>query len=56
MSFSNMKTKNKNLVSLEDLITKEYGKIGTESRDQFEVGYTDFKIGVMIQQARKKRE
>ena len=50
-----MKAKNKNLVSLEDLITQEYGTIGTSSRDDFEVGYDDFKIGVLIQQARKEK-
>jgi len=50
-----MKAKNKNLVSLEDLITQEYGTIGTSSRDDFEAGYDDFKIGVLIQQARKEK-
>ncbi len=50
-----MKTKNKNLVSLEDLITQEYGAIGTVSRDTFEDGYNDFKIGIIIQQARKEK-
>lgn len=51
-----MKTKNNNnLTSLDDLITQEYGAIGTSSRDEFEQGYNDFKIGVMIQQARKEK-
>lgn len=50
-----MKTKNKNLISLEDLINEEFGAIGTSSRDAFEDGYKDFKIGVMIQQARKEK-
>lgn len=51
-----MKTKNSNnLTSLDDLITQEYGAIGTPLRDEFEQGYNDFKIGVMIQQARKEK-
>lgn len=50
-----MKTKNKNLTSLDDLITQEYGIVGTSLRDEFEAGYTDFKIGALIQQARKEK-
>lgn len=47
--------RNKNLTSLEDLIANEYGAIGTAKRDEFEAGYADFKIGAIIQQARKER-
>lgn len=47
--------RNKNLTSLEDLIANEYGAIGTAKRDEFEAGYDDFKIGTIIQQARKER-
>ena len=50
-----MKVKNKNLTSLDDLIAQEYGVIGSATRNEFEAGYDDFKIGVMIQQARKER-
>ena len=50
-----MKTTNKHLTSLDDLITKEYGSVGTSLRDEFEAGYNDFKIGVLIQQARKEK-
>lgn len=47
--------KSKNLTSLEELINDEFGEIGTPSRDAFEEGYTDFKIGVIIEQARKEK-
>lgn len=50
-----MKAKNKNLTSLEDLISQEYGLTGTPLRNEFEAGYNDFKIGMMIQQARKEK-
>ncbi len=50
-----MKTTNKNLTSLDDLITQEYGSLGTSLRDEFEAGFKDFNIGVLIQQARKEK-
>lgn len=45
-------TKNKDLTSLDDLIDKEYGKKGSEKRNEFEKGFEDFKYGVLIHQAR----
>lgn len=50
-----MKTTNKLLTSLDDLIKQEYGSIGTSLRDEFEAGYSDFKIGALIKQARKEQ-
>lgn len=51
-----MKTKaNDNLVLWDDHIDKKYGKIGTPSRDKYEEGFEAFKIGVLIQEARKQR-
>ena len=44
--------KNKNLKSLDQFITEDYGKKGTPKRDKFEQGFESFKLGVMIQQAR----
>ena len=32
---------------------KKYGKIGTPSRDKYEEEFENFKIGVLIQEARK---
>src|SRR5690606_31823067 len=51
-----MKTKtNNNLISWDDHLDKKYGKIGTPSRDKYEEGFEAFKIGVLIQEARKQR-
>ncbi|MFH6966445.1 helix-turn-helix domain-containing protein [Flavobacterium sp. FlaQc-28] len=50
-----MKTKNKNLVSLDDFVEDNYGKIGTLKRDEFEAGYENFKIGVLLQEARLQK-
>lgn len=50
-----MKTKNKNLMSLEDFKEKNYGKIGTKKRDELEDGYENFKIGVLLHEARIKK-
>lgn len=50
-----MKTKNKNLVSLDDFVEDNYGKIGTQKRDEFEDGYENFKIGVLLQEARLQK-
>ncbi|MEY4275283.1 MAG: hypothetical protein RL638_2231 [Bacteroidota bacterium] len=48
-----MKAKS-NLTSLEDFTTKHYGPKGTVNRNEFEQGYEDFKIGILLQEARKK--
>jgi len=50
-----MKPKENNLTSFEDHLDKQYGKRGTEKRDQFEHEFEAFKIGVLIQEARKKK-
>jgi len=50
-----MKPKENNLTSFEDHLDKQYGKKGTEKRDQFEHKFEAFKIGVLIQEARKKK-
>ncbi len=47
--------KKNNLKPLSELIEKEYGKRGTPKREAFELGYQEFKLGVMIQEARKKK-
>ena len=49
-----MKKKN-NLTPLSDLIEKEYGKRGSKKREAFEQGYEEFKLGFLIQEARKKK-
>ena len=49
-----MKTTN-NLTSFDDHLDKQYGKIGTTSREKFEEEFETFRIGVLIQEARKKQ-
>ncbi|SFT72931.1 Helix-turn-helix [Algoriphagus locisalis] len=49
-----MKT-NKRITSFDDHLDQQYGKIGTESRQKFQEGFETFKIGVLIQEARKKQ-
>lgn len=51
-----MKTREKNkLVSWDEHINQKYGQPGTPSRDQFEEEFEAFKIGVSIQEARKRK-
>lgn len=51
-----MKTKRENnLVSWDDHLDKKYGKSGTPSRDKYEEEFEAFKIGALIQEARKQR-
>lgn len=47
-----MKTKNKNLMTLEEFKEKNYGKRGTKERDELEAGYEAFKIGALIHDTR----
>jgi len=51
-----MKTNQENnLVSWDDHLDKKYGKLGTPTRDIYEEGFENFKIGVLIQEARKQQ-
>ncbi len=49
------KQKNKNLISWDDHLNQKYGEIGTLSREKYEQEFESFKLGVLIQEARKKR-
>lgn len=51
-----MKAKNKNLKSLDQFIDEKIGKKGSEERELFENEYDVFKLGVLIQQAREKKD
>ena len=42
------------IISFDEILDKKYGKKGSVRRDSFEVGYETFKLGVMIEEARKK--
>ena len=50
-----MKT-DKRITSFDDHLDEQYGKSGTESRDKFQEEFETFKIGVLIQEARKKQQ
>ncbi len=49
-----MKT-NKNIKSFESHLDDNYGEIGTEKRDKFEEEFETYKIGALIQEARKRQ-
>lgn len=51
-----MKGKGKNdIVSWDDHLDNKYGKAGTPTRDKYEEGFEAFKIGALIQEARKQK-
>lgn len=50
-----MKARNKNITTLEEFKEQHYGKIGTPKRDELEAGYENFKIGVLLQEARLQK-
>jgi HTH-type transcriptional regulator / antitoxin HipB len=50
-----MKTKN-NITNFDDHLDREYGKIGSPSRDKYEQGFEAFKLGVILQEMRKKQK
>jgi DNA-binding XRE family transcriptional regulator len=50
-----MKTKNK-IVTFDEHLDREYGKIGTASRDKYEQEFEAFKLGVMLQEIRKQQK
>jgi len=43
------------LTSWDDHLDKKYGKLGTSTREKYEEEFEAFKIGVLIQEARKKQ-
>ena len=44
-----------NLTSWDDHLDNKYGKPGTPNRERYEQEFEAFKIGVLIQEARKKQ-
>jgi HTH-type transcriptional regulator/antitoxin HipB len=50
-----MTVKNKDLKSIDQFIDESIGVKGTKERDHFEDDYDSFKLGVLIQQARKQK-
>lgn len=43
------------LKTLDRFVEENYGKRGTAKREKFEKGYEEFRLGVLIQQARIER-
>jgi HTH-type transcriptional regulator/antitoxin HipB len=50
-----MKKANKNLTSFSEHLDKQYGKPGSETREQYEEEFEAFKLGVMLQELRKEQ-
>lgn len=50
-----MEKLNNNLTSWDGHLDKKYGKTGTDSREKYDQEFEAFKIGVLIQEARKKQ-
>lgn len=46
---------NKRLGTLEEIKDEHFGKRGTQKREELEEGYKNFKIGVLLQEARLKK-
>lgn len=49
-----MKNK-KNITTLAEFKDKHLGKRGTKKREEYEIGYEQFKLGAMIQEARLEK-
>jgi DNA-binding XRE family transcriptional regulator len=47
--------KKTSLKTLDEFIEENYGKRGTAKREKFEKGYEEFRLGMLIQQARIER-
>lgn len=47
--------KNENIETLDEFIDKEFGKVGTGIRNDFENGFEEFKVGFLLQQARLEK-
>ncbi len=50
-----MKKTNKKLTSFAGHLDKQYGKLGTPTREKYEEGFEAFKLGAMLQDLRKEK-
>jgi ribosome-binding protein aMBF1 (putative translation factor) len=50
-----MKAKKSNILTLDKFKDKHYGKRGVSKREKLEAGYKNFRIGVLIQEARLEK-
>ena len=48
------KVSNKNVTTLDEILDKKYGQPGTKEREQWEQEFEIFRLGVLIEEARKK--
>ena len=48
-------TYSRNITSWDDHLSLKYGKKGTETREVYEQGFETFKLGVILEEARKKK-
>ena len=48
-------TYSRNITSWDDHLSKKYGELGTETREVYEQGFDTFKLGVILEEARKKK-
>jgi len=51
-----MEKQNKNITSWDDHLDQKYGKAGTPTRDKYEEEFEAFKLGILIQEARKRQK
>lgn len=49
-----MKKVNKNIITLDEILDKKYGKNGSKKRDKWEQDFESFRLGVMLEEARTK--
>ena len=49
-------TTNKNTTSWDSHLDKKYGQRGTDEREKFQEDFESFKIGILIQEARKSKK
>jgi DNA-binding XRE family transcriptional regulator len=48
------KAENKNVISLDEIIDKKYGKRGASKREKWEQEFESFRLGVLLEEARIK--
>ena len=46
----------KNLKNFDELLDENYGVLGTPTRDEYQRGFENFKIGVLIELERERQE
>ncbi len=49
-----MRKKSKNITTLDEILDRKYGGRGSLRREKWEQGFETFRLGVMLEEARKK--